>query len=62
MRCFFGEGYSTSCGSSGAGETPQARSVEEAHRPPREKRAAWSGNQRTTLKAENNNLYGKSLL
>ncbi|KML35858.1 hypothetical protein ABE67_11315 [Cytobacillus firmus] len=24
-----------SCGSSGTGETPQTRSVEEAHRPPR---------------------------
>ncbi|AZB41701.1 hypothetical protein CEF21_04970 [Bacillus sp. FJAT-42376] len=34
-----------SCGSSGTGETPQAQSAEEAHRPPRGKRAACSGNQ-----------------
>jgi hypothetical protein len=49
VRCFFGEAYSTSCGSSWTGETPQTRSVEEAHRSPRGKRAAWSGNQRTAL-------------
>ncbi|OIK14704.1 hypothetical protein BIV60_11185 [Bacillus sp. MUM 116] len=34
-----------SCGSSGTGETPQEQSAEEAHRPPRGKRASWSGNQ-----------------
>ncbi|OIK14177.1 hypothetical protein BIV60_12450 [Bacillus sp. MUM 116] len=34
-----------SCGSSGTGETPQEQSDEEAHRPPRGKRASWSGNQ-----------------
>ena len=34
-----------SCGTSGTGETPQERSDEEAHRPPRGKRASWSGNQ-----------------
>ncbi|TKD72028.1 hypothetical protein FBF83_04300 [Pseudalkalibacillus hwajinpoensis] len=38
-----------SCGISGTGETPQARlkRAEEAHRPPRGKRASWSGNQST---------------
>ncbi|TFI46166.1 hypothetical protein E4O93_19295 [Diaphorobacter sp. DS2] len=35
MRCLLKEAYSTSCGSSGTGETPQTRSVEEAHRLPR---------------------------
>ncbi|KAB7708879.1 hypothetical protein F9802_01660 [Bacillus aerolatus] len=34
-----------SCGISGTGETPQEQSDEEAHRPPRGKRASWSGNQ-----------------
>ncbi|XIH31947.1 hypothetical protein C1N70_06480 [Cytobacillus firmus] len=35
MRCFFREAYSTSCGSSRTGETPQTCSAEEAHRTPR---------------------------
>ncbi|XIH33229.1 hypothetical protein C1N70_13255 [Cytobacillus firmus] len=48
-----------SCGSSGTGETPQTRSVEEAHRPPRGKRAAWSGNQRTTLKGKKQQFIRK---
>jgi hypothetical protein len=34
-----------SCGISGTGETPPARSGREAHRTPRGKRASWSGNQ-----------------
>jgi hypothetical protein len=29
LRCFFREDYSTSCGSSGTGETPQEQSDEE---------------------------------
>ena len=33
----------------GAGETPQARSAEEAPRNARETRRAWSGNQQTSL-------------
>ena len=61
VRCLLKDAYSTSCGSSGTGETPQTRSVEEAHRPPRGKRATWSENQRTTLIGEKNNLYEKSL-
>ncbi len=52
VRCLLKEAYSKSCGSNGTGETPQTRSVEEAHRLPRGKRAAWSGNQRTTLLAK----------
>jgi hypothetical protein len=48
-----------SCGSSGTDETPQTRSVEEAHRPPRGKRAAWSGNQRTTLIGEKQQFIRK---
>jgi hypothetical protein len=35
VRCLLKEAYSKSCGSGGTGETPQTRSVEEAHRPPR---------------------------
>ncbi|MBG9587298.1 hypothetical protein ABE26_09520 [Cytobacillus firmus] len=35
MRCLLKEAYSKSRGSSGTGETPQTRSVEEAHRLPR---------------------------
>ncbi|MBG9450205.1 hypothetical protein ABE67_12920 [Cytobacillus firmus] len=35
VRCLLKEAYSKSCGSSGTGETPQTRSVEEAHRPHR---------------------------
>ncbi|XIH32002.1 hypothetical protein C1N70_06755 [Cytobacillus firmus] len=42
VRCLFEDAYSKSCGNSGTGETPQTRSVEEAHRSPRGKRAAWS--------------------
>ena len=34
-----------SCGTSGTGETPQERNDEEAYRPPRGKRASWSGNE-----------------
>jgi hypothetical protein len=49
LRCFFREDYSTSCGSSGTGETPQEQSDEEAHRPPHGKRSAGSGNQQTCL-------------
>ncbi|OHX49101.1 hypothetical protein BBV17_14020 [Cytobacillus oceanisediminis] len=48
-----------SCGSSGTGETPQTRSVEAAQRPPRGKRAAWSGNQRTTLIGEKQQFIRK---
>ncbi|XIH31010.1 hypothetical protein C1N70_01085 [Cytobacillus firmus] len=48
-----------SYGSSGTGETPQTRSVEEAHRPPRGKRASWSGNQRTISISEKQQFIRK---
>ncbi|EWG10572.1 hypothetical protein PBF_13669 [Cytobacillus firmus DS1] len=48
-----------SCGSSGTGETPQTRSVDEAQRLPRGKRASWSGNQRATPIGENTPIYTK---
>jgi hypothetical protein len=35
LRCLLKGAYSMSSGSSGTGETPQTRSAEEAHRPPR---------------------------
>ncbi|RZT16404.1 hypothetical protein EV282_3511 [Fictibacillus sp. BK138] len=34
-----------SCGISGTGETPKGAKRQEARRPPRGKRATWSGNQ-----------------
>ncbi len=47
------------CGSSVTGETPQSRSVEEAHRLPRGKRASCSGNQRATLIGEKQQFIQK---
>ncbi|TFI48823.1 hypothetical protein E4O93_05790 [Diaphorobacter sp. DS2] len=38
VRCFFREAYSTSSGSSGTGEIPEKRSVEEGSAPARGKR------------------------
>ena len=55
VRCLLEEAYSMSCGSSGTGETPQTRSVEEAHRPLLGKRVACSENQGSTLIGGNNN-------
>ncbi|EWG11751.1 hypothetical protein PBF_06451 [Cytobacillus firmus DS1] len=54
LRAVFIRGYLFKyCGSSGTGETPQTRSVGDAHRLPRGKRAPWSGNPRTALKDGN---------
>ncbi len=39
----------------GAGETPQARSAEEAPRNARGMRSAWSGNQQTSLTQPSHN-------
>ena len=49
LRYLFRDDYSTSCGSSGTGETPQEKRDEEAHRQPHGKRNACSGNQQTCL-------------
>ena len=51
-----------SCGSCGTGETPQTQSVEEAHRPPHGKRAAWSSNQQPLHLLQSNNVYENSLI
>ena len=45
-----------SCGICGTGETPQAICAEEAHRPPRGKRASWSGNQPCVRKQPNKKI------
>ncbi|KML42453.1 hypothetical protein VL14_08885 [Cytobacillus firmus] len=67
VRCSLKEAYSKSCGSSGTGETPQTRSVEEAHRPPRcslsilERKSTDNIDRRKQLQKEPfaKDLYGK---
>ncbi|TKD70602.1 hypothetical protein FBF83_08215 [Pseudalkalibacillus hwajinpoensis] len=50
-----------SCGTSGTGETPQARlkRAEDAHRPHQGKRASWSGNQLLLLRQQCQRNYIK---
>ncbi|WP_197208266.1 hypothetical protein [Cytobacillus firmus] len=50
-----------SCGSSGTGETPQARSVEEAHRAPGGSLSSLERKSLDNIVGENNYLYERDL-
>ncbi|MBG9589983.1 hypothetical protein ABE26_23765 [Cytobacillus firmus] len=59
MRCLLKEALSKSCGNSGTGETPQARSVEDAQRLPRGSLSILERKSMGALIGENTTIYTK---